>query len=519
MAHQWTAPSTLLSEWSEEEVAEWLSLKCKVSEKSLPAFERVGLLDGGLLDTLATDEHAKDLTDILDNELGDVLTSEKMRLKTELKKLNPQQTASSAGSSGSASMPEVFSAGNNQLRRVSFLGAGGFGECFKVMDTSDRGFALKVVKCATDVELNAVIEEALKMSAHVHANLVRCERAFIETCGAAKFACVQMELCAGGDLGKVRERREKTKQWFRAATLARWLREALSGLQFLHASNVVHRDVKPANMLLVESAGSGVDDPEMMSVKLGDFGLAKTVERVFSGVMASGKTGMGAGTPKYMPPEMWHGDEISPVSDVWSLGVSFVELASLMSPPGDTGIHRIVGSRSENVSEYLKRLEAWAPPDDNSEEGAGEGVSEGVREDLKDMLSFEAERRPTCDALLDRRQPPRPPDDSARNAQTLRELVRECAWSLYDILNKDERCRAVIDDARGWSAGLKTWRTENEDILQGVTAFVDAGASSSAKLWKDYDLHAVTLAHCRQREMGFLVRGWVSFSLEVFLLT
>jgi serine/threonine protein kinase len=488
-----------LSDWSEEEVVEWLKLKCKVGDDSLPAFARARI-DGGLLEMLAMDDHAKDLAQLLDNNLKDVDVLDKMRFKAELKKLDAQSAGSS---SGSASVPEVLDAKKSRLRRVGVLGAGAFGECFKVLDRSGQGFALKVVRCASDDDLNAVIEEARKMIAHEHRHLVNCVRVFVETGVVARFACVQMELCAGGDLGKIREHREKTKEWFGAMTLARWLREALSGLQFLHAHRITHRDVKPANMLLFGREGSY---PETMCLKLGDFGLARKMDRVVS--MVSGKTGM-AGTPLYIAPEVWRGEAVSTVSDVWSLGVSFVELASLETPPGGTGIQHIVGCNPDNMREYLKRLEAW-----KVDVSVG-SVGLRVREELKAMLEFEAERRPTCDTLLNKL-----PADSEQSMRTDRELVRECAWSLYDILNKDERCRAVIDDARGWKqltssreggsevvGAVKVWRTENEDIMRGVRAFVDAGAPSSAKLWQDFDLHAVTLAHCRRRETGFLVRG------------
>lgn len=263
--------------------------------------------------------------------------------------------------------------------------------------------------------------------------------------------------------------------------------------------------------MLLASAPGGALDPETMTLKLGDFGLVTKVEHSRT---ATRNTGTGAGTPKYMAHETLVRGSTSTLfaSDVWSLGVSLTELASLHTPPGESGLRCIVGFRPENVPPYLDRLEEWEPEDRGF-------VHEGVCEDIAAMLEFEVESRPTCDALLARRRVVRSnTEDSEQSIQAYRELVRECGWSLYDILNRDERCRAVIDDARGWrdeSSGagnattdrVKTWRTGDEDILRQVRAFVDAGAPSSTKLWRHFDMHAVTLAHCRRREIGFLVRG------------
>jgi hypothetical protein len=83
-----------------------------------------------------------------------------------------------------------------------------------------------------------------------------------------------------------------------------------SALDYLHAMGMVHRDVKPANILITHDG----------RVKLTDFGIA------FRGRERGGNDGMVLGTPNYMAPEQILGREITPRTDVWSLGVVLYEM-------------------------------------------------------------------------------------------------------------------------------------------------------------------------------------------------
>ncbi|HEY9076136.1 MAG TPA: protein kinase [Anaerolineaceae bacterium] len=89
-------------------------------------------------------------------------------------------------------------------------------------------------------------------------------------------------------------------------------------LQYAHEKGIIHRDVKPSNILLTESG-----DP-----MLSDFGIAKLVER--DDVSLTG-TGMGIGTPGYMAPEQWQGTPV-PQSDIYALGVILYELVTGRKP-------------------------------------------------------------------------------------------------------------------------------------------------------------------------------------------
>lgn len=90
-------------------------------------------------------------------------------------------------------------------------------------------------------------------------------------------------------------------------------------MAYAHQRGVIHRDVKPSNILLDEGG----------QPHLGDFGIAKVLEVEASTYLTG--TGVGVGTPKYMAPEQWRG-ETSPQADIYALGVVFYELVTGRPP-------------------------------------------------------------------------------------------------------------------------------------------------------------------------------------------
>ena len=85
------------------------------------------------------------------------------------------------------------------------------------------------------------------------------------------------------------------------------LRDACQGLDYAHRAGVVHRDVKPGNLLITK---------EMHTTKIADFGIAKAAE-----LTRITQVGSVLGTAAYLSPEQAHGEEAGPASDIYSLGV------------------------------------------------------------------------------------------------------------------------------------------------------------------------------------------------------
>jgi eukaryotic-like serine/threonine-protein kinase len=98
-------------------------------------------------------------------------------------------------------------------------------------------------------------------------------------------------------------------------------KELASALDHAHANGLVHRDVKPANILLRETATGGCE------AILTDFGIAKMLE----GVQLT-QTGLSMGTPDYMSPEQASGGAITPQTDVYALGIVVFEMLTNQLP-------------------------------------------------------------------------------------------------------------------------------------------------------------------------------------------
>jgi serine/threonine protein kinase len=89
--------------------------------------------------------------------------------------------------------------------------------------------------------------------------------------------------------------------------------QSCAGLEYAHRHGIIHRDVKPGNLMIV--GGPGGKGPDM-SVKLTDFGIARAVEQT-----RITQVGSVVGTAAYLAPEQVRGEEATPASDVYALGV------------------------------------------------------------------------------------------------------------------------------------------------------------------------------------------------------
>ena len=166
---------------------------------------------------------------------------------------------------------------------------------------------LKIFRQVPDiVEGNPTFDRFLReyeLVAHLsHPNIAR-----IHDLGMADdHLFIAMEYFPGGDL------RARMGQPLAARVAAGYVRQLAAALGALHAVGVLHRDVKPGNVMLREDG----------SVAFIDFGLARQVG------LESDITGTGAifGTPHYMSPEQGHGKPLDERSDLYSLGVVLFEL-------------------------------------------------------------------------------------------------------------------------------------------------------------------------------------------------
>ena len=191
----------------------------------------------------------------------------------------------------------------SRYRLVSLLGRGGTAEVWRAEDEAlARHVALKLVTVPTDDSAARAGEEARLLARLNHPGLVPVYDAGTDDRGRP---WVVMELVEGETLADTLKRGPLASE--RAAAVGRSIAEALG---YVHGQGLLHRDVKPANILV------GRDG----RVRLTDFGIARLVDaaRVTS-------TGMMVGTASYLAPEQVAGEPVGPPADVYALGLVLLE--------------------------------------------------------------------------------------------------------------------------------------------------------------------------------------------------
>ncbi len=196
---------------------------------------------------------------------------------------------------------------------IEQLGQGGFGIVYKAEDpTLDRLVALKVLHPQLTVDprfIENFKREARLMAMISHANVV----SIYEIGEVDGRIFIAMQYLPGGNL----DQKIKEKDPFLFGEALEITRQIAKGLETGHRKNLVHRDVKPANILFDEDGNALV----------GDFGVAHTVQLSSMGTMS--QTSTGVGTPSYRPPELWNGTPPpSPATDQYSLACVFFEMIS-----------------------------------------------------------------------------------------------------------------------------------------------------------------------------------------------
>jgi serine/threonine-protein kinase len=244
---------------------------------------------------------------------------------------------------------------------LELLGTGGMGAVYRARDRElDEIVALKVIRddLARDPEMIERFRREVKLARRVtHTNVART----FELVRTGSLVFCTMELVEGEPLTQrlVRERRLPIAE---AVTIACAL---CDGLTAAHAVNVIHRDIKPDNVLLARDG----------RVVMADFGVA---------ALGAGDLADTSGTPAYMAPEQARGEPPSPAVDVYAVGVLLLEMV--------TGKRAFQGGAAQILNDK-QALERVVPGIGDAPAELGEVIGRATARDLAARFAIAAELR------------------------------------------------------------------------------------------------------------------------------
>ncbi len=199
----------------------------------------------------------------------------------------------------------------SRYKPESMIGCGGFGTVYKAHDTAiGRSVAVKVLHpelTQDKVAVSRFVQEARIAGQLEHRHIVIVYDLVHADAGPS---CIIMDYLGGGNLRDMLESRGKLPLETAAAITI----EILDGLRQVHALKVVHRDMKPENILLTKNG----------RIKIGDFGVAHLP--LDDGGLVARNPAFVCGTPAYIAYEQWLGHAIDCRTDLYAVGVMFFEM-------------------------------------------------------------------------------------------------------------------------------------------------------------------------------------------------
>jgi serine/threonine-protein kinase len=200
------------------------------------------------------------------------------------------------------------------------LGSGGMSTVYRAVDrVLERTVAVKVLAehLSDDEKFVARFRrEALAVAKLVHPNIVQVYDTGVD----AGRHFIVMEYVEGRSGAQLLQRDGALEP----ATAVEIAAQACAGLEYAHRMGIIHRDVKPGNLMVIGGPAGG---PPEMTVKLADFGIARAAEQT-----RLTQVGSVVGTAAYLSPEQSRGEEATPISDVYSLGVVTYQLLTARLP-------------------------------------------------------------------------------------------------------------------------------------------------------------------------------------------
>jgi len=247
------------------------------------------------------------------------------------------------------------------------IGSGGMSSVFLGRDeVLDRPVAIKLLKPGFgETDIGARFRREGRTAASLsHPNIVQVYDAGEGEFEGRETSFIVMEYVSGGDLKRLIDERGTLP----GGDLTR-LSGVAAGLAHAHERGVIHRDIKPHNILLDENGRP----------KLADFGIARALDATHAT-----RTGSYLGTALYSAPEQLRGEGVTPKSDVYSLGATLYQAATGQAP--------FLGSPIEVASQHVSK-EPTPPRELN------DAVGESLETLILDCLEKDPDSRPTADEV------------------------------------------------------------------------------------------------------------------------
>ena len=231
----------------------------------------------------------------------------------------------------------------NRYEILQLLGEGGMGAVYKARDREvDRLVAIKVIRpeLASRPDILARFKQELILARQVtHKNVIR----IFDLGEADGLKFITMDFIEGRDLKSILRERGK----FSPDEAVKIATQICRALDAAHSEGVVHRDLKPQN-IMVDAHGR---------VTVMDFGIARSME-----TPGMTQTGSLVGTPEYMSPEQAKGENVDARSDIFTLGIIFYELLTGKTPfYADTAYATLLKRTQERARDPVE-LDPTIPP-------------------------------------------------------------------------------------------------------------------------------------------------------------
>ncbi|KAF7428264.1 Protein kinase C signaling pathway involved MAPKK protein [Pleurotus ostreatus] len=255
------------------------------------------------------------------------------------------------------------------LVEMKRLGEGAGGAVHLVRDTRTNKVMARKTITTREAPMRQLQRELAIMSSTQHVNIIPFYGAYISP--STSEIKILMEYCEGGSLDAISKRIKERGAVVGEKIAGRIAEGVLQGLAYLHTRRTIHRDIKPSNILL---SREGV-------VKLCDFGV--------SGELVNSMAGTFTGTSFYMAPERISGHDYTIRSDVWSMGISLLELVQNRFPfPSDIG-----------PIDLMVHITSGEPP--RLEDEPGLSWSDDMKDFIKQTLIVDSATRPTPKDMLE----------------------------------------------------------------------------------------------------------------------